>query len=70
MIVGGYSLHLYCDGARHAELHPNKLGSLDAEFAGHDEADCNRQARRKGWRLNKQQGKAYCPACIKARSPK
>jgi len=61
MIVGGYSLHLYCDGPFHAELHPVRLTSLDAEFEGHDERDCNRQAKRRGWHLRK--GIAICPDC-------
>lgn len=70
MIVGAYTLHLYCDGPRHRELHPNKVGSLDAEFTGYSEADCNKQARAKGWRLDHKNGRCRCARCIKAESKK
>lgn len=65
MIVGGYTLHLYCDGE------PCKGGpsiTLEhqysfqfADFAGHNEADTKQQARKAGWRFSN--CKVYCPAC-------
>ena len=66
MIVGGYSLHLYCDGPRHAELYPGKVKSLDADIAGRDLRDCLKQARNLGWRINLYSSpqKAICPVCL------
>ena len=63
MIVGGYSLHLYCDNVLHAFRHPDKVGSLDAEFAGHERADCRKDAKAKGWKLDFKKGTACCPKC-------
>lgn len=63
MIVGGYTLDLYCDHSKHAERHPDKTGSLDAQFVGHGAGDCRNQARAKGWRLDLYKGTAYCRKC-------
>jgi len=62
VIVGGYSLHLYCDHPRHMELHPNKYEAIDGEYAGPTEVDCRKQAREKGWTFSRD-GKAYCKKC-------
>lgn len=62
-IVGGYTLHLYCDSTKHEpwqrghppafiELyHPNRLGS------------CFRDARKLGWKIDRARGVALCPKC-------
>lgn len=62
MIVGGYTLHLYCDfgegGATNAPEHP--MG----EFSAATMTVCYADARRKGWKIYEAQGKAKCPACV------
>lgn len=60
MIVGGYSLHLYCDYPDDDWRHLD-LGKV--EIAGHNEADCKRQAKAKGWSLDFGLYKALCPGC-------
>lgn len=65
MIVGGYTLDLYCDDPRHAERNPSKTTSLDAQFVGEGGGDCRNQARRKGWHLDLFKWTATCPACVK-----
>ncbi len=62
MIVGGYSLHLYCDHPRHKELHPTHFTSLDADYSGYTEVDCKRQARNDGWTFSRDY-KCYCKTC-------
>jgi len=64
VIIGGYTLDLYCDGPRHRELHPNKLGSCDASFAGPTKSDCTKQACEKGWKLTGD--KCLCRRCREA----
>lgn len=64
MIVGGYSLHLYCDDPSHKVRHPHQFQSLDAEIDGPNELDCRRQARARGWLFRA--GKCICPVCAKA----
>lgn len=62
MIVGGYTLHLYCD------FHPadaNLYAPADmGDFAGSTLAICYTEARRAGWSIYPAQGKAKCPACV------
>lgn len=62
MIVGCYSIDLYCDGEyRHGYQEDM------AQFADADESRCYRQARRAGWVVNTREQKAYCPTCAKLR---
>ena len=69
MIVGGYSLHLYCDGVGCQTLlmavHPPVLidERATAEFAGANERACMAEARRCGWRFVRDC--AVCPRCVK-----
>lgn len=65
MIVGCYSMDLYCDNdhktdgtAREYQL------AKPGQYTGHTEADCKRDARKEGWKF-KRNGKVYCPACPK-----
>ena len=73
MIVGGYSLDLYCENYLHnAPTFPDEAGHSFSEFP-HQYTDelgsvCRRNARRAGWLLTRS-GKAYCPKCTK-RGPK
>lgn len=56
MIVGGYSLHLYCDA---------KKCSSKASYDEPKEAQCFRMARGDGWKISRSDSKAYCPNCRK-----
>lgn len=66
MIVGGYTLDLYCDGARHKELHPEKYDSVDESFFGVDFSDCRKQARAKGWVFKNDKNTVVCRVCSEA----
>jgi len=61
MIVGGYTLNLYCDGEAHGNGHFSEF----AEFCD-DSINCYRavrkEARESGWILRKD-GSALCPKC-------
>lgn len=60
MIVGCYSLALYCDG-------PGCLVRREGDgvFTAETGAECRREARKRGWRLNLRAGTALCPQCVK-----
>ncbi len=61
LIVGCYSLHLYC------ENRPCKGGAFrPAEYTRRTETMCLREARRDGWKVDKRTGQSECPACRKA----
>lgn len=77
MIVGRYSIHLYCDFGIPSKpergeaytLHggrPNYELDQQMEFTGKNEAACFRESRKVGWKVYPAQGKAKCPACAKA----
>ncbi len=53
MLVGGYTLDVYCDV-------PNCRG-IDQGYA-QTAWQCQRQLRQKGWVLNTHKGVAYCPS--------
>jgi hypothetical protein len=57
MIVGCYSLHLYCDN-EDAE-HPYR--EFPHTFTGELGRKCRQEARRAGWTIRGT--KAYCPLC-------
>lgn len=64
MIVGGYSLDLYCDKENHEHL----WNEFPHKYTGEFGSDCRAQARRDGWKL-----KAYvaiCPKCAKKEEKK
>jgi hypothetical protein len=70
MIVGCYSMHLYCDTGNAKPGYPGDSGNSPhnharpgfAEFTGPTEGDCKRQARKQGWRFSRD-NKVYCPIC-------
>jgi hypothetical protein len=64
LIVGGYTLDLYCDGPRHRELHPVRTRSCDASIGGPTRRDCETQARNMGWKLK--DDKCFCKRCRQA----
>jgi hypothetical protein len=59
MIVGCFSLHLYCDSESHVETH----GYPTPEYTGETRAECYRQARKDGWAIVAPLRLAYCPKC-------
>lgn len=70
-VVGGYSLHLYCDtgGDAFGETCPHQKGykSLrhNAEFMGRNEREAMKEARKAGWKFAEGNQLAYCPNCVK-----
>lgn len=79
MIVGGYTINLYCDhpkhgkqttfsdGTVHVEVSAAQWVYLCIEFVGHSERECKQQARESGW-VFKRGRKVICPFCSKKRS--
>ena len=71
MIVGGYTLELYCDARPDDTLHTRALivaGDGFGEFVGEKASTCRRLARKAGWLLNLKEGTCICPACRKKAS--
>lgn len=60
MIVGGYSLDLYCDSLMHPRF-TNRLG----QFSGADRSDCIKLAKEAGWLFHFRQRTVICPDCAK-----
>lgn len=74
MIVGGYTLHLYCDDPAHKGFRgeqatyvytDNGTVRLQDEFAGHNEQAARRAARQDGWVFRRDT--VFCPECMKRR---
>lgn len=78
MIVGCYTVHLYCDfgksvayKSQNQTLHggrPAYLVNHRMEFTGPNLTACLKEAKKDGWRIYPAQGKAKCPSCVKAKS--
>ncbi len=60
MIVGGYTLHLYCDFKDESFGH-----GRPGEFAGETKGHAFRDALRSGWKIDLKAGTALCPNCAK-----
>lgn len=72
MIVGGYSLDLYCenlDGDTCKNPRPKDGLTHPAEYYSQTFGECARMAREDGWRLNRKKGTAICPWCTGKRKP-
>lgn len=79
MIVGCYTVHLYCDFGKEGKRKGDSYklhGGIEAyklehvmEFTGRTEGACFKEARKRGWRIYKAQGKAKCPSCSSAAAP-
>lgn len=74
MIVGCYTLDLYCDVPlddwRHRVNTGYTRGYGVAQYTGKTGSGCRVQARYDGWKLDLAAGTATCPTCVKAnRSP-
>jgi hypothetical protein len=71
MIVGGYSLDLYCDivepmNGEVTDALGHRFDEFPHAFFAETGATARADARRKGWRLDRGQGLAMCPRCTKA----
>jgi hypothetical protein len=61
MIIGCYTLDLYCDAdAEHA------WRAFPVQFSAETGEECRQQARRAGWKLTPKTGTAVCPDCVRA----
>lgn len=65
MIVGGYSLHLYCDNEEACARRRKYLKTNHDEFFGETASECRRKARQCGWKVDTMAGTALCPDCAK-----
>lgn len=71
MIVGGYTLDLYCDNSEIkagevTDRHGHDFQEFPHQFYAETGEACRRKARKQGWRLDMRgAGKAYCPKCTK-----
>lgn len=70
MIVGCYSLELYCDKAAnetsiygHNRDGIHKYKEFPHTFVGERRQDCEREAREMGWMINNKTGICLCPKC-------
>lgn len=76
MIVGGYTLDLYCDNPMEGGTRQERwehMGSEEYPGAGratytHEESGAKARASAKaaGWILDMKNSRALCPACVKA----
>jgi len=62
VIVGGYSLHLYCDDKKHDPLITQ---IQNHQFSGPTKMAATQEARAAGWKLYETQDVAICPHCSK-----
>lgn len=60
MIVGCYSLDLYCDNEK---AHENEYPTLSFESTGRSRAQCLQAAKRAGWAVDIRKRTARCPKC-------
>lgn len=60
MRVGCYTLDLYCDDDTGSQLDTKHFDGSFAQFTGHTESRCIKQARAKGWLLGERD---LCPLC-------
>lgn len=67
MIVGGYSLHLYCDNGPKCLLWPLMGNVSHSEFDGDTERECRKEARKDGWTFKRDRKTGaetcYCKRC-------
>jgi hypothetical protein len=75
MIVGCYSLDLYCDNyiidpTVVEDKWGHRYDDFPDQFTGFSRAECVRNARRRGWIVNICGKKAYCPKCAGLRKRK
>lgn len=64
-LTGSYELHVYCDGPRHKELHPDEYayGGGVSEFGGRTFREAMGAARDAGWLVSARLNAGICPTC-------
>lgn len=68
MIVGCYSMDLYCDGALDCpKRQANFDGNAPGQFTGAHRTEASSEVTRAGWRLDHRNNLALCPACNRAK---
>ena len=60
MIVGCYSLDLYCDNE---DAHKGEYPTFSFESTGRSRAQCLRAAKRAGWAVDIRKRTVRCPKC-------
>ena len=68
MIVGCYTLDLYCDGdpeCKYSMTNSPGCRNMSAQFTAETGSECRRLAREDGWILNLQEQTTVCPKCAK-----
>ena len=63
MIVGCYTLDLYCDNAGEYPDGIHEYKEFPREFTDEYGSKCRKMARKEGWTLNLKDGTALCPKC-------
>lgn len=63
MIVGGYTLDLYCDTGNPAHDLRENYEHDKASYGGIDQSHAVKQARRDGWTINWHERTTRCPLC-------
>lgn len=63
MIVGGYTLDLYCDTENPAHDLRENYAKDKTSVGGIDQADAVKKARAWGWTINWHTMQARCPLC-------
>lgn len=69
MVIGGYSLDLYCDFPDEAYKHRGSAdfpGAGCANFAAETGPLAKKLAKRAGWKIERGERRAICPSCQKA----
>lgn len=67
MIVGCYTLDLYCDNVEAGTCKRDKelrWPLFPDNFTDERDSTCRKKAREFGWRINEKTGIAICPECI------
>lgn len=65
MIVGCYTLHLYCDGERCVLGRSRGEIIGPSEYTGNTGGEARSAARRDGWKIDEPNDKAWCRKCRK-----
>jgi hypothetical protein len=63
MIVGCYSLDLYCDAERAYPDGIHEFREFPHTFTAELGSVCRKRARKSGWKLDLKNFEAYCPKC-------
>jgi len=67
MIVGCYTIDLYCDTPGCQFSVEQRTGDKVAQYTGETYQECARKARKNGWQLSADRQVATCPACCNQR---